>query len=130
MSYHTIGARAEYRRQEGQRSRDSVNLSNKFQQLKSLTVDLAFYNPEGVTRNSHIKYTVDLAHAKSVFRFDCLNTECVGGDFDLSEELAKAVAAQRTTATGKMCCQGWRRKSAIDRIHCHNILRYTLSLAY
>lgn len=130
MAYRTIGARAEYRRQEGQRTRDSLNLSNKFEQLKSLTVDLSFFSPEGVTRNSHIKYTVNLAHAKSVFRFDCINAECVGGDFDLSEALAKAVAAHRTTATGEMCCQGWRRKSAIDRIHCHNILRYTLSLTY
>ena len=34
----------------------------------------------------------DLEHAKSVFRFDCLNQECVGGGFDLSDLLAQAVA--------------------------------------
>lgn len=130
MSLHTIGARAEYRRQVAQRSRDSANLSNKFKQLKSLTVDLAFYNSKGVTRNSHIKFKVNLANAKSVFRIDCINAECVGGDFDLSKELANAVAARRTVATGEMCCQGWRRKNAINRTHCHNILRYTLSLTY
>lgn len=130
MSHHTIGARAKYKLQEGLRIRDSVNLSQKFGQLKSLTVDLSFYNSEGATRNSHIRYKVNLAHAKSVFRFDCINAECIGGDFDLSEELALAVAARRTTVSGEMRCQGWRRKSTIDRNHCHNILRYTLSLAY
>ena len=130
MGQHKIGARAEYRQQEGQRIRDSVSLLNKFQQLKSLTVDLTYYSPEGVSRNSHIKYTVNLANAKSVFRFDCLNPECVRGDFDLSDDLANAVAAHRTTATGEMCCQGWRSKATIDTVPCRNILRYTLSLAY
>ncbi|MDA1272778.1 MAG: hypothetical protein O2960_01825 [Verrucomicrobia bacterium] len=130
MSHRTVGARAEYRRQEGQRSMDSVNLAEKFHQLKSLTVDLSFYSPEGVTRNSHIKYTVNLTNAKALFRFDCINGECVRGDFDLSNELADAVAALRTTVTGKKCCQGWRSKNTIDRAHCHNILRYTLKLSY
>jgi hypothetical protein len=65
-----------------------------------------------------------------VFRFDCLNSECIRGDFDLSQELTNAVAARRTTATGEKCCQGWRSKTTIDTVHCHNILRYKLSLGY
>ena len=130
MRHQKIGARAEYRQAEEQRTRDSASLSDKFRQLKTLTVDLAFYNPEGVTRNSQIKYTVNLANAKSVFRFSCQNGECVGGDFDLSEEIAKAVAARRKTARGEMCCQGWRNKTSIGTIRCHNILRYKLSFGY
>ena len=117
MRHQKLGARAEYRQAEEQRTRDSA-------------VDLAFYNPEGVTRNSQIKYTVNLANAKSVFRFSCQNSECIGGDFDLSEELAKAVAARRKTASGEMCCQGWRNKTTIDTVRCHNILRYKLSFGY
>ena len=50
--------------------------------------------------------------------------------FDLSEALVQAVAAQQTTVTGEMCCQGWLSKTTIDRIHCHNLMRYKLSLAY
>lgn len=130
MSQHTVGARAKYRQQQGQRTKDSISLSSKFKQLKSLTVELGFYNPKGVTRNSHVKYKVNLAHAKSVFRIDCINAECVGGDFDLSQVLANAVAEGRTSAAGEMCCQGWRRKNAINRTPCHKILRYTLSLGY
>ena len=130
MRHHKIGARAEYRQQEGQRIKESSPLGEKFRQLKSLTVDLAFFDSDGVTRSSQIKYTVNLDNAKSVFRFDCLNTECVRGDFDLSERLAEAVATRQTTATGEMCCQGWRSKTTIDTVHCHNILRYKLSLGY
>jgi len=130
MRHHKIGARAEYRLQEDQKIKDSASLAEKFQKLKSLTVELAYFNPGGVTKSSQIKYTVNLANAKSVFRFSCLNNECVGGDYDLSEALATAVAARRTSATGEICCQGWRNRATIDTIHCHNILRYKLTLGY
>ena len=95
-----------------------------------MTVDFGYFSPEGVTQNRQIKYTVNPEHAKSVFRLDCINSECVGGDFDLSEALAQAVAARQATVTGEMCCQGWLSKTTIDRTHCHNILRYKLSLEY
>ena len=122
--------RADYRQQEGQRTKESVSLSEKFRELKSLTVELAYFSAEGVTRNRQIKYTVNPRHAKSVFRFDCLNDECIRGDFDLSEALGRAVAARQATVTGEMCCQGWLSKTTIDRVHCSNILRYKLSLEY
>jgi len=130
MYRQKTGARAEYRQQEQQRIKDSASLADKFPLLKSLTVDLAYYGPEGVTRSSQIKYVVNLANAKSVFSFACPNNECVRGDFDLSAELVNVVAARRTTATGEMRCQGWRSKSTIDTVHCHHILRYKLSLEY
>ncbi len=130
MHPQKFSPRADYRRQESQRAKNSVSLSEKFRELKSLTVELAYLSLQGVTRTSHIKYTVNPDHAKSVFRFDCLNDECIRGDFDLSEALAQAVAAHRVIATGEMFCQGWLSKTTIDRIHCHNILRYKLSLEY
>jgi hypothetical protein len=125
-----VGPRFEYREQESQRVKDSPSLSDRFPQLKSLRVDLDYYNSKGVTKNSQIKYSPNLAKAKSVFRVDCPNAGCIRGDFDLTEELAKAVAEHRTTVTAEMCCQGWQSKTTIDTVPCHNILRYTLSLAY
>jgi hypothetical protein len=130
MRPHKFTPRADYRQQESQRTNESVTLSEKFRQLKSLTVEFGYFSPEGVTRNRQIKYTVNPDHAKSVFRLDCANHECVRGDYDLSETLAKAVATRQTTVTGEMCCQGWLNKTTIDRIRCHHILRYKLSLAY
>ena len=122
--------RADYRQEEAKRAAASVSLSEKFRELKSLTVEFAYFNPEGVTRNSQIKYTVNPDHAKSVFRLDCFNSECIRGDFDLSEVLTRAVAARQTTVTGEMRCAGWLSKTTIDRIRCDNILRYKLSLEY
>ena len=122
--------RKEYRQHESQRVEDSATLAETFRDLKSLTLDLAYFRPGNFTRDSEIKYTVNLAHAKSRFRFSCPNEECVGGDFDLSAELAKAVAAHQNTTSGDLTCQGWRCQTAIDQAHCHRILRYKLSVEY
>lgn len=130
MYQSRIGARSLYRQQESLRVKESISLAEKFPALKSLTVELAHFSPEGMTKNSQIKYTVNLQNAKAVFRFDCPNNECVQGDFDLSKELARAVSARRTTLTGEMSCSGWQSRTTIDSVHCHNLLRYTLSMTY
>jgi hypothetical protein len=130
MRQQKLTPRTEHRQQESLRTQASATLSEKFHHLKSLTAELSYFSPDGVSQRRQIKYTAHLAHAKSVFRFDCLNEECVGGDFDLSEALAQAVAAGQTTITGEMCCQGWLSQTTIDRIRCHSILRYHLKLGY
>ena len=130
MYRQRIGARSEYHEQESQRVKESPSLANKFRQLKSLTVVLSHYEPAGVFRTSQVKYQVNLDNAKAVFRFNCPNTECIRGDFDLTQEIAGAVAGHRTNVAGEMCCQGWRSKTTIDTVHCRNILRFTLNLAY
>ena len=122
--------RTQYLHQQKLRVEASPALALQFKTLKSLTVDLGFYNPEGQTRSSQIKYKVNLEHARSVFRFACLNHECVCGDFDLSEVLATAVAAKRKTVIGEMHCPGWRSRSLIESQTCNNLLRYKLTLAF
>ena len=130
IQHRKTSPREEYRRQENQRIKDSASLADKFQQLKSLTVELTQFGPEGLVKTSHIKYVVNLAHAKSLFQFNCSNIECVGGDFDLSEALADAIAARERTVVGETICQGWRGKPTTERVRCRNILRYKLSLGY
>ena len=122
--------RAEYRLRQSQRIKDSVSLGEKFPKLKGLTVNLAYFDSEGVTKNSQMKYKVNVQHAKSVFCFVCQSGECVGGDFDLSDALAKAVAGRRKLAIGELRCQGYRKKANLDRVPCQILLRYKLSLNY
>ena len=130
MYYQKAGPQAEYRQQEAQRVRDSATLAEKFEGMKSLTVDLAYFGPGNAARPSQVKYTVNLAHAKSLFRFHCPNAECVGGDFDLSADLANAVAARQKEATGELICQGWNRKTSNNKMPCHHMLRFKLNVGY
>lgn len=124
------GPRAQYRQQEKERVSQSGSLAEKFPQLKSLKVELIYGAAMIGGGNNEIKYDVNLAHAKSVFRFDCVNAKCVGGDFDLSEKLAKAVQARRAAVSGEMCCQGWSSKETINTVRCNHVLRYKFSLKY
>jgi hypothetical protein len=130
MKRHQIGHRAEFRKAQTERVQNSASLASSFPQLKSLKVDLSFCTPDGGTRSSQVKYAVNLAHAKSVFQFDCLNNECVRGDFDLTDVLARAVADGKTNITGEMCCPGWRNKDSIEQTQCRRLLRYEFSLGW
>ncbi len=130
MSHQKFTPRADYRIAQSERTKASPSLSEKFRELKALTVEFGYFTAEGISRNSHIKYTVNPDFAKSVFRLDCMNGECIAGDFDLSEAVAQAITSRQATVTGEMSCQGWLSKTTIDQIHCRNILRYKLSLEY
>ncbi|SPE53245.1 hypothetical protein SBV1_170021 [Verrucomicrobia bacterium] len=130
MHQPRIGARVEYLQEERERINDSASLAETFPDLKSLSAMLAYFGPGGVTRHSEIKHTFNLAYAKSLFRFNCPNPECVGGNFDLSAELAQSVAGHCGTASGEARCQGWQSAATINRVPCGHILRYQLSLGY
>jgi len=122
--------RSEYLQQQNQLVLGSPSLAEKYPRLKSLTVDLGYYGEGGIACSSQIKYTVNLEHAKSVFRVGCHNQECVRGDFDLSEVIAATVLAKKTSVAGELFCQGWRNRAGIDTIPCRNLLRYKLTLNY
>jgi hypothetical protein len=125
-----LSPRAEYLQQEHQRVKESASLLERYKALKDLTVEIAYFDEEGLIRRGEMKYTVNLAHAKSLFRFSCPNNECVGGDFDLSTELANAIAGGHEDVSGELVCQGWRSKTTIGNLSCHNIMRYKLSIGY
>ena len=125
-----ISPRQEYLLQENRRVESSPLLAERFPSLKSMTVDLAYYDTDRPERTSQIKYTFNLERAKSVFRLDCQNPDCVGGDFDLSDVLAEAVMERRTEVTGELSCQGWRNKNTIGSHPCGKVIRFNLTLGY
>lgn len=124
--------RTDLRREQSQRVKDSPSLAEKFPSLKALKVRLWFFERRtgagGV--NSEVKYTVNLAHAKSLFQFGCRNPECINGDFDLSDEVARAVRGRRRKASGELHCQGWRGAENVNLIRCNKMLRFELILGY
>ncbi len=77
-----VSPRAEYRLLRNERINGSATLSEKFPKLKTLRVNVDYFDSTGTTRNGGMKYKVNLTHGKSVFCFNCVNGDCVGGDFE------------------------------------------------
>jgi hypothetical protein len=130
MHKRKINPRAEYRLKQRERIVASPSMVEKFPRLKDLTVNLAYFDAKGVTKNGEMKCKMNVHQAKSVLWFACLGGECVGGDFDLSEDLAKAVASRRKLANGEIRCQGQRKRGDRERVPCQALLRYQLILDY
>jgi len=130
MYAHRIGPRAEYRERQGKRVVASPTLAEKYRKLKSLKVSVGYYAPEGITQQRQLTYTVNLTNAKSVFRLDCPNAECVQGDFELTKELAAAAAKRAKSVEGELRCKGWQDRASIKKTKCNHVLRYKLKLAY
>ncbi len=122
--------RAEYRLRETQRVNSSASLAEKFPKLKSLQVDLVYFDPDGLTKTGELRYKVNVSAAKSVFSFTCQNGECLGGDFDLSDAVSEAVAGRCKNAEGEVRCQGHRARPKEVKKPCQNLLRYKLTLGY
>jgi len=124
------GPRAEYREQQRQRITASPSLAQKFGDLKSLTINVDYYDPTDIIKYRQLTYAVNLSHTKSVFRLDCCNEDCVQGDFELTKELAAAAANHTKTVVGELCCNGWQNKALMQKAKCNHVLRYKLKLGY
>lgn len=129
-SHPARNARAEHRQAQRLRVDESASLAEKYPHLKSLKGSLEFVDREGMTKTTAIKYSANPAYAKSVLVFTCPISECVGGDFDLTAQLAEAVAKRQTKVTGEMSCLGTHKKASGTVAACRSVLRYKLSLTY
>lgn len=131
MPTRKTSPRAEYRLLQTERIAASASLAERFPRLKSLRVDLEYFDATGFTRTGGMTFKPNLEKAKSLVCFNCQSGECAGGDYDLTEELARAIAAGRKSVTGEMRCQGVRQNKDKDqRSPCRNLLHYKLRLAY
>ena len=126
-----LNPRAEYRLRRNEEINNSATLAEKFPTLKTLRVDLEYFDSTGTARSGGMKYKVNLEHGKSLFCFNCVNSDCAGGDYDLTRELAEAIARKRKLVSGEARCHGTRHnKDRKEHKPCDSILRYKLTLGY
>ena len=125
-----LDLQSEYRQKARQLVAAAPTLAVRYPHLKSLAVDLTFHNTLIPAYDRRINYVINLANAKSVFYIQCSNDECLRGDFDLTEDLATAVAARQKSIKGERTCSGWSNACQLNKVHCHNILRYVMTLGF
>jgi hypothetical protein len=120
----------EYRLKQQEQIEASPLMTKKFPRLKALKVILEYFDATETAKNGEMKCKLNVEHARSALWYACPDVECAGGDFDLSEALAKAVAGQLGVASGKLRCQGTRKRGDHERVPCQTVLRYKLNLNY
>jgi hypothetical protein len=128
MPPRKVNPRVAYRLKQRELIEASPLMAKKFPRLKGVRVTLEYFNAAGTVRNGGMKCTLNVAHAKSVLWFACPGAECTGGDFDLSEALAQAVAGRQKSATGQLRCQGTRKRGDSEVVACGTLLHYKLNL--
>lgn len=129
-SHPARNARAEHRQAQRLRVDESARLAEKYPHLKTLKGSLEFVDREGMTKTTAIKYSANPEYAKSVLVFTCPIPECIGGDFDLTVELAEAATKQQAKVTGEVPCLGSHKKASGIVAPCRSVLRYTLNLTF
>lgn len=129
-SHPARNARAEHRQAQRLRVDESASLAEKYPHLKSLKGSLEFVDRDGMTKTTALKYSANPEYAKSVLVFTCPISECIGGDFDLTEKLAEAAAKLQTKVTGEVPCLGSHKKASGNLAPCRSVLRYTLNLTF
>lgn len=122
--------RTEYKESQFRRARQSATLAEKFPELAALKVDFAYLNPNGSSRNREVRFSVNLVRASSVFRIECLNPDCVGGDYDLSDVIVRAVSDRQASVAGELQCEGWQDRFVIDQTRCHQRIAFKLALEF
>lgn len=126
-----LNPRAEYRLLRYEQINKSASLAKKFPKLKALRVTVGYFDSARTTRTGAMKYKVNLAHGKSRFCFNCVHGDCIGGDYDLTKELARAISRKRKVVEGEMRCPGTRHNEERKEDRpCLSILRYKLTLAF
>ena len=130
MPPRKLNPRVAYRLKQREQIDASPLMAKKFPRLKGLKVMLEFFDATGNTKQGEMKCKLNVAQARSAVWFGCRGGECVGGDFDLSKAVAKAVADRRKVVTGEARCQGTRKREDDAAAPCQTLLRYKLSLNY
>jgi len=122
--------RKAYRRRAFERAEKSLSLAIAYPQLKTLSVDLLYFDREIVSFGHGLRYRANLETAKSQLQFTCPSTFCHRGGFDLSNELSSAIAERQNVIDGKVHCHGSRDHESGKTIPCESILHFKINLAF
>src|SRR5579871_2366904 len=118
------------RRKAFERAEKSPSLARAYPQLKTLSVDLLYFDREIVSFGHGLRYRANLETAKSMLQFMCPSTLCHRGGFDLSDELCCAIAERRKAIDGEVHCRGFRHQETGNTVPCESILHFKMILTF
>jgi hypothetical protein len=122
--------RKEARQRVFERGEKSASVAVTYPQLKTLTVNLVYFAREIVSWGRGVRYRANLEKAKSMLLFECSNSLCSGGGFDLSKDLSTAVAGRRKSIMRAVQCPGLCDLEKGKTAPCESKLHFKMILTY
>lgn len=122
--------RKKHRERALERVEKSAGLATVYPRLKTLTVDLLYFDRDIVSWGHGLRYRANMETAKSMLHFDCPSSLCKGGGFDLSRDLGSAVAGRLKSVVGAVHCRGSRDQETGKTLRCESLLHFKMSLAF
>ena len=126
--------KSELRKQDRQRTFErvekSATLAVIYPQLKTLAVDLLYFDRDIVSWGHGLRYRANLETAKSMLHFNCPSPLCKDGGFDLSKDLSSAVAEHRKSVEGSVRCLGFRDEATGKPSACETVLHFKMKLTF
>lgn len=113
-----------------QRVEKSTSLAVRYPQLKTLTVNLLYFDRDIVPWGHGLLYRANLQTARSLLHFHCPSSCCNGGGFDLSKHLNSAVAEHRKSIDCQVPCRGSRDQESGKMVRCESVLHFKMSLTF
>jgi hypothetical protein len=108
----------------------SATLAVMYPGVKTLAINLLYFDRGIVARGHGLRYRANLQTAKSMLHFNCTSLLCKDGGFDLSAHLSSAVAQSRKSIVGAMHCPGFRDQETGKPAACESILHFKITLAF
>ena len=122
--------RKDSRRKTFERAEKSASLAVTYPRLKALKMDLLYFDHEIVSWGQGILYRANLETAKSMLHFNCPNSLCKGGGFDLSKDLSIAAAGRLNSIVRAVPCPGFCDLENGKTAPCQSKLHFKMILTY
>lgn len=110
-----------------QRLLSAAPLVSSYAGVGEVAVEMRFSDAEGKQQPSPraVSFAPDM-HA--FFQFGCPMRDCVGGGYDATEELQRALSKRKSGFTGTLTCEGNRPRGGFKDMRCNLQLHYTLTI--
>jgi hypothetical protein len=122
--------RKEARQRAFEQGEKSPSIAVAYPRLKALTVNLVYYSREIVSWGHGVIYRANLETTKPTLHFHCPSSLCSGGGFDLSQDLATAVAGHRKSIVRAVKCLGLCELENGKTTPCQSKLHFKMILTY
>lgn len=108
---------------------NSETIADLLPGIRHLAVNLTIVSPDREIEPSLNNRSFG-PQSRAFFQFRCKNVTCVGGGFDLQDDILAAAADGRNELSGRRVCQGWRSSELVGQQKCYFELNFKAHISY